>query len=530
VTQVQAFHVDQRQGRYTFSALGNDAPLYVKRVPEREPTHIAEELNLPMPIRRGAFARRPQDYYGPDKSLCMWIEDPTLAASQPIPLERIVAADLSGWTYRPTGEQIAVDPALGRIAFARRGIRDMPKNVWVTYHYGFSADIGGGEYRRPERPPAASERVYRVVQGQKPAPPSQFATLAGALEQWRQDADQGQAATAIIEIADSGDYVEQPELLLGAGERLELRAAQGKQPVVRLLNVQRSAMDALRITGPDKANDKPGPRVILDGLLIAGRGVEVEGYMASVTLRHCTLVPGWGLEANREPLEGSEPSIILSNTTARLVIEQSIIGSIEVSQDAVKTDPLAIQMSDSILDATGADIAALSDPQGGIAHAVLTVARSTIIGYVQTHAIQLAENTIFASRVRVARRQIGCVRFCYVPPESRTPRRYQCQPDLVEQPIRKQAGWNALTDVEKARALEPERLRVRPQFNSTRYGTPTYCQLADSCAEEIKRGADDESEMGLFHDLYQPQREANLRARLAEYSPAGMDAGIIYAS
>jgi hypothetical protein len=36
--------------------------------------------------------------------------------------------------------------------------------------------------------------------------------------------------------------------------------------------------------------------------------------------------------------------------------------------------------------------------------------------------------------------------------------------------------------------------------------------------------------MGVFHDLYQPQRYANLKARLDEYTPAGMDAGIIFAS
>ena len=66
-----------------------------------------------------------------------------------------------------------------------------------------------------------------------------------------------------------------------------------------------------------------------------------------------------------------------------------------------------------------------------------------------------------------------------------------------------------------------------PQFNSERYGRQDYAQLADHCAEEIKRGADDESEMGAFHDLYIPQREANLRARLDEYTPAGMEPGII---
>jgi hypothetical protein len=73
-------------------------------------------------------------------------------------------------------------------------------------------------------------------------------------------------------------------------------------------------------------------------------------------------------------------------------------------------------------------------------------------------------------------------------------------------------------------------VRVEPQFNSERYGTPVYCQLSKACADEISRGADDESEMGAFHDLYQPQRRMNLRARLDEYTPAGSEVGIIFAS
>jgi hypothetical protein len=83
---------------------------------------------------------------------------------------------------------------------------------------------------------------------------------------------------------------------------------------------------------------------------------------------------------------------------------------------------------------------------------------------------------------------------------------------------------------ERDAAKKTEADRVRPDFNSVRYGTPTYCQLSKSCAVEITRGADDESEIGVFHDLYQPQRIANLRARLEEYTPAGADAGIILSS
>ncbi len=83
---------------------------------------------------------------------------------------------------------------------------------------------------------------------------------------------------------------------------------------------------------------------------------------------------------------------------------------------------------------------------------------------------------------------------------------------------------------EVTRAQARERDRVRPAFTSLRYGTPAYGQLAEACADEITRGADDESELGAFHDLYQPQRAANLRTRLDEYTPAGMDTGIFYGS
>ena len=75
-----------------------------------------------------------------------------------------------------------------------------------------------------------------------------------------------------------------------------------------------------------------------------------------------------------------------------------------------------------------------------------------------------------------------------------------------------------------------KRLRVRPQFSSRHYGTPAYCQLSRQCASEISRGASDESEMGAFHNLFQPQREANLRTRLEEYTPIGMETGIVFAN
>jgi hypothetical protein len=182
---------------------------------------------------------------------------------------------------------------------------------------------------------------------------------------------------------------------------------------------------------------------------------------------------------------------------------------------------VCIAISDSILDATSGDRIALGSQTLPAAFASVKLVRTTVFGQVQTHAIELAENSLFTSKVWVARRQVGCVRFCYVPPGSRTARRYHCQPDLAVRAL----GPNPPAADE---VLAEEQLV--PLFTSQRYGRAAYGQLALGCSPGILRGADDESEMGAFHDLFQPQRAANLRVRLDEFTPAGMEAGILYAN
>jgi hypothetical protein len=555
---------------HTFSALGNDTPLYNRPRPEREPTHIAEELNLPVPITRRAFAERvvidgkehtqaSASYYGLDEdnvaqSLVIWAPDwPQKDARQPIPREAIIPADLKGWRYRAPRGHVLVDTERGRMIFPPGQLPK--KGIRVSYHYGFSADIGGGEYQRQlaQTEPSTLYRVRKHAQEGAP-----YRTIQEALDGWqaakaKAQADYEQAGTdkekaeaneerlrlrnAVIEITDSEVYVEREalQITLQANESLQLRAANRTRPIIRMLDYT-EGMDALNVSGAQNS------RFTLDGLTVMGRGLQIskaseeaateyetvkyeesatsekEGDdLCAVTIRHCTLVPGWELDYHCNP-KHTEPSLLIKYTSARINIEHSILGAIRVEANEVRSEPVRLSISDSIVDATGDELAALASPTLPIAYAVLNIARSTVIGEIHTHSIQLAENCIFNSKVSVARRQQGCVRFSYVTPDSRTPRKYQCQPDLVT---------SGITDDDEIRR---ERLRVRPQFNNTRYGTPTYCQLSEACAGEIKRGADDESEMGVFHALYQSQRAANLSARLDEYDPAGMEAGIFYAS
>jgi hypothetical protein len=200
-----------------------------------------------------------------------------------------------------------------------------------------------------------------------------------------------------------------------------------------------------------------------------------------------------------------------------------------------RLDPVRVCISDSSVDAMAPENEAIGAPGCPVAHAVLDIRRCTVFGQIQVHAIELGENSIFNGRITAARRQAGCLRFSYVTPGSRTPQRYNCQPDRVEQAIatevraENQGLEPEVINTKVAVAQQQERERVRPQYNGTHYGKPAYCQLAVTCASEITCGADDGAEMGVFHDLFQPQRETNLRTRLDEYIPAGSDVGIIFA-
>lgn len=501
---------------FHFSVLGNDTQLYTPP-PQVEPTPsldlTAQELNKPQPIRRRPFEKsqlnKTYDFYGPGKSFQIWVGLPR----QAIPPEQVVAADLSDWTYRPLPGQVAVDPVLGRIAFPPNQVRR--QSVWVSYHYGFSADIGGGEYDRTLSQPA-HHQLYLVGEGEA------FTRINDALTQWQSD----QPTNAVIELTDSGVYVEPINVELKEKQTLQIRAANRQRPVIRILDWQTSLPDSLSVSG---AKDT---WFTLDGVMVSGRSVQISGDIAGVTIRHSTLVPGWGLDCNCDPHRPTEPSLELLNAPDCVTIEHSIVGSIQVNRDEVKLDPTRIRIGDSIVDATDLDQLAIGAPESLCAHALLTIARTTVFGRVQIHAFELAENCIFMSPVLACRRQIGCVRFCYLPTGSRTPRRYECQPDLVVQAVADEfkSSGGSMSPQERDALQQSERMRVVPDFNSMRYGTPTYCQLSLTCAEEITHGADDESEMGVFHDLYQAQRIANLRARLNEYIPAEMDAGILFAS
>jgi hypothetical protein len=543
---LQAFPVTRCRARnleepgphcYTFNVLGSNTPLYTKAVTGDGNCRITTAIDLPRPITRRALAADKAAYYGEERSFVVYTIDRD-GVARAVPAARVVPADLGDWeAYRARRGTVLVDPMLGRLLFPEV---DLPRGVLVSYHHGFTAPLGGGEYNRTLHQARASRTyvVSRALPEPKEPEPGRFRSVQAAIAQWLVDQDAADAAVAaassdadrlqreaeraavqhaVVEIRDSGVYTEQIAVALRAKQSLQIRAANRARPVIRLLDMREDLPDALEITG------SPGARLTLDGLTIAGRPIHLKGDFATITIRHTTLVPGWGLEQTPEdpaapprPSRPEEPSLQLYDTHARVHVTDSILGSIQVHQSAVHSDPLAILLENSILDATALDTEALSGIGTSTAHAVLTVRRSTILGTVDVHAIELGEDSIFAGRVRVARRHHGCLRYSSIAPESRTPRRYRCQPDLAEADAGDDPAWRQLA-----------RDRVRPEFTSTAYGTPTYARLAAACDDAIRRGAADHGEMGAFHDVREPDRAALLAELIDENVPADVDAGLV---
>ena len=462
-------------GRYFFSPLGNNTPLFNSSETEEEITHLATPQNVPMPISRRVLDAYLDTYYGREtgKSIFIRVNGSGIDSSE------IVVCNLSDvagnqWAHTPPKGKIAVDPVLGRIAF-----RD-PQNgpPLVTFHYGFSADMSGGEYDRAATLDALLAPVEKV-----PAP---HATIQDGLD--------AVTVGGVVEISDSGRYSETPSINVNASQRIELRAADGHRPTV-------IATSPIDITGGADAE------VTLNGLLIAGGPIRVLSVLNNgfrkLRLVHCTLVPGLALGIDGAPGSPGVPSLLIEQTERPIEVEidHCIIGAVRAPPNAT------VLIRASIVDANSDSGVAYSDLDDIGAGGTVSVLNSTIIGTVHTLELNLASNSIFISDVRSEKKQSGCVRFCYLPLTSIVPRRYRCQPEE-----------------------ESDALRLRPQFTSMRYGDPGYGQLALRTAAQIRSGADDEAEMGAFNELMQPQRETDLRVRLDEYLRFGLEAGTFYAT
>jgi hypothetical protein len=468
--------------RFRFHPLGIDTPLVNRPLTEDELAGLADPSSVPGRISRAeldAVLRGPgaADYLYPRS---LRVDRPGSPAEAPeiLPRSQIVAADLSSWDRAlPARSSLTffVDPVLGRMV-ASEDVTAPPR---VLFHTAWPAELGGGEYERSGSLDVAGPGATIAIA--TAALPTTLVTLPADVD--------------TIELLDSGRAEAPAAITLPSRPFLELRAVNKRRPTLVL-------GQTLQIVGAPEAS------VTINGLQIAGAGLRVSGKLRLLRLRHCTLVPGLELDpVTRAPLHPAEPSLVIESPDTTVEIDDCIVGAIRAHEDAT------VHVRNSIVDATAVDRVAFAGPDGTSPGATLSVVNSTVFGQVHALQLDLASSSIFASArapadppevapVRAVRRQTGCVRFCFMPTDAVVPRRFRCEPSGDRD--------------------------VSPAFESTRFGDAAYAQLAVSCPPSIRRGAEDESEMGAFHDLFQPQREAHLRGRLDEYLRFGLEVGIFY--
>jgi len=495
---------------FYFNPLGIPTPLFTSPAREAAETELAEEIHVTTPIRRLAFHRQRSDYYGhvgagddATRSPSVAVYRGTVAADATlVPVTNVIARNLERWldpASLPDPGAVAVDVRLGRLAF---NSADVPSDVRVSYAYGFSADIGGGPYRREiTSGPGLWSATVRQNGG------ADFTDVAAAVAAWQAAGRQ----PGTITILDSGTYDDPLQVTTVDRGGLTIQAENGVRPHLRI------AAGLSVVYGGDPAAPNRDAELTLSGLLVEGHVSVAPRSMRTLRILHSTLVPGRTLDDEGNPPTPVQASIVVAspNDALQVEIDSSIVGSLRIPAEA-----RGLMVADSIVDsaeATGTAITASGG--GGSVGPRTTLERVTVFGRVDVRELLLASETIFVDPVTSQRRQAGCVRFSYVPqPLSETPRRYRCQPDLALE-------HNPLPD-ERDRI----RLRLRPAFESVRYGESAYAQLARSCPRQIRTGASNGSEMGAHNGVEQPQREANLRLRLDEYMPFGLEAGLIYAT
>lgn len=547
---------DPPDGRYRFNPLGLDAPLFNSPQTLSGLTERTGEANVPGALRSRPLydeleARRQAQVDGGTSVETYFGANPVVqvvAAGALVPPGKVMICDLSNlpsgdWrrppktkTYARTSDgvkqdlpiQVSIDPLLGRMAFPP-GV--VPATVEVVYSYGFSGDMGGGPYDRAgsvatwldpsQRPVTWQMGVTQDSQTLADAPdPKQLVnSLAAAVQAWNtlvsNPANAG--AFGVIAIMDSATYRESltgaSAIPIPAGARLGIVAADW--PLVEVSGVKKRLVGELtadgrrphlagnlQVMGAASASEPNPGELVIDGLLLEGSFSVLAGNLGSLQVIHSTLGgSNGGVKVNA----GVNPGQENENLTVSLV--RTISGPLVLPSSVP-----GLSLVDSIV-SSGAS-ADPAQPAITAPGAEANIQTSTVFGTAGVRGLE-AGNSIFTGAVTAERRQAGCVRFCYLPQGSETPRRYHCQPDLA---------LDGITDPAVESGI---RARLTPQFTRTIYGQPGYAQLSLPCATEISTGAEDGSEMGAFSFLKQPQREANLRACLAEYLRFGLEAGIL---
>ncbi len=528
-------------GWYTFDALGRQVQLATRPVRKRGATRTVGDVDVPAPIGRATLASHLADYFGPDRSVMVWVDQ------VPVPLDDVVVGDLSRW-HPPsspddeTRQRVCLDPVTGRIS-----VRDALGESWVphaaavevTYTHLRAAKVGSG-HRNAEPDVRTRTRMQVCKRPRAQDGDHTFRSVAAAHQAWAAGrADEKTPAAMTIEVLDDGVYTEPLELVLNPGESLTIIAGPNAEPTISVevdgnpgeLCVEgRAAEDDPVAQGaqpqpqqgpdPDEPRESP-PLFRMIGLRLWRTALVLRGRLGEVELSSCTLAPF----GPRQPAADHAPSVKVQTGRCELTMRSCISGPLRFGVDDADSpetaDPIPVAVSDSILDGGDDDGGVLRGWRQRPPGAVISVARTTVLGGLRVEAVDEIIDSILTGALESSRRQHGVVRHTYLGAPSSTPRRVHCQPD------------DALAlAAEASDPTPPEAVltRLLPDFDSRTFGQPAYARLSLSVAVELSFGAADGGEMGALHGQWEASRALLLRRHLVGLTPAGTDIDVRFAT
>ena len=189
----------------------------------------------------------------------------------------------------------------------------------MSFHYGFTIAIGGGEYERGD--PAVPVTPVQTVHGGAALQPALNAVHSGGT----------------VEVLDSRRYVETPSITVNAGKTVVLRAVNGARPLL-------AASGDIALTLGAEAT------LILDGWVISGGTLMMAAFADTqpryLVLRDCTLVPGPRTKDDGSPPQDDDPGLVVSHAFAKVELERCITAPLHIAADA------EISLSECVVDAS----------------------------------------------------------------------------------------------------------------------------------------------------------------------------------
>lgn len=507
VTQAPAFRVDER--RYMFSPLGQDMPLFNYPPPRASFSRLTTRLDVPQPILRREFYHNLGEFYGPSNSVAVYA-DGVLIDEAKICCRNLSDCPDHSWGCTPSG-MVGIDPVLGRIQLAP-DYYPVPKQLQVSYCYGFPAEIGGGPYDRTSNLPNLNPSQFNFIAqiGSSAAP-----TLGAAIAAWNSlpAGSQGLIVLSGFETLDV-NLTGASAIVLPAQSQLWILSAQLHTPGINNFTYDDSCVvlrGNIDVQAPpaavaDGASTPPAGQLSISGVWISG-SLRILGEAANVQLMDCTLVPGIALDRCGKAMKPGEPSITASAAEVTLVVVRTITGPIGAAVGG--TTRICSSIVDSGSRCGVAYAAADMTSEGADLH----IEDSTVIGKVHVRTMELASNTIFlARRARAdswrgalwcSRQQAGCVRFSFFPASAITPQQFHCLP-----------SDSALEDA------------FLPKSVTLQYGHPSYGLLSGDCPMAIWTGGDNGSQIGVYNLLQETEAVRNVQLRAQEYVPFGLETGV----